>query len=162
VIRGVLVLGWVGIALFVVTAIGGYQVATEETAQRHLMLSLFPCGVLLLTDLCVLIYVAAVLRLVRRTAEELALSGDWLAGQRAAVRGTAALAAAGIVSLTFVFGSGFPAYAQRWPMWLHHAGAIVAMILQVAFLMRAAPALKRGERRLVELGAAVEARAASG
>jgi len=162
VIRAVLVLGWVGIALFVATAIGGYHVASEESAQQHLMLSLFPCGALLLTDLCVVIYVTAVLRLVRRTAAELGLSADWLTGQRAALRGTSTLGVAGIVTLGFVFGSGFPAYVQRWPVWMHHAGAILAMVLQVAFLLRAGPALRRGEAHLAKLGATVEAQAAGG
>ena len=161
-IRAVLVLGWIGIALFVATGIGGYHVASEEGAQQHLTLSLFPCGALMLTDLCVLIYVTAVLRMVRRTAGELGLSADWLAGQRAALRGTSVLAAAAIVALGFVFGSGFPTYVEQWPVWTHHAGAVVALVLQVAFLLRAAPALKRGEAHLARLGATVEAQAAGG
>lgn len=158
-IRAVLVVGWIGMVLLLWTAVTGYQVAGEDAAQQHLVLALFPSGALLFADLCLLIYLGGTLRLVRRTAAELALGAEWRAEQRRLSRGLVWWAAAAALALVVLFASGFPLYTQTWPAWVHHAGFALTAVLHAIVLLLAGPALRRGEARLAALG---EAAAAAG
>jgi hypothetical protein len=158
VIRAILLVGWVGLALLVATAAGGGRLAGNEGAiQGHLALALFPAATLHFANLCVLVSVGASGRLVRRTTAELGLGADWSLERRGALRESCLWAAAGALAVVFLFGSGFPVYVAWWPRWVHVAGAATAFLLQLGFLLRTAPALRRSEARLKELGAAAEA-----
>ena len=156
-IRAVLVVGWVGLLLLLATGVTGYQVASEEAAQHHLTLSLFPTGALLFADLCVVVYLLGTLLLVRRTAAALALPADWAAEQRRLMRAAAVWPAAGALALATLFGSGFPVYASAWPAWVHHSAFFFVAVLHLLFLLRGGKALREGERRLAAFAAAVEA-----
>lgn len=156
-IRAVVVVGWIGLLLLLAAGVTGYAVASEPAAQRHLTFALFPTGTLLFADFCVLIYLAGTLRIVRRTAAELALPADWLAERKRLVRSVALWPLLGIAALVFLFGSGFPVFVKSWPPWTHHAAFAAAALLHVVFLLRAGRALRRGEARLAAFGAAAEA-----
>ena len=155
-IRAVVVVGWIGLLLLLVAAATGYRIVDEPSAQSHLTLALFPTGTLLFADLCVLVYFVATLRIVRRTAAELAMSADWLAERRRLVRSVALWPLLGIAALGLLFGSGFPVCVKSWPTWIHHAAFAAAALLHVVFLLQAGRALRRGEARLAAFGAAVE------
>lgn len=159
-IRAVVVVGWIGLLLLLATAAMGYRVADEPAAQSHLTLALFPTGMLLFADFCVLIYLTGTLRIVRRTATELALLTDWLAERRRLVRSVALWPLLGIAALVFLFASGFPVFVKSWPAWTHHAAFAAAALLHVVFLLQAGRALRRGEARLAAFGTAAEAAAA--
>jgi hypothetical protein len=143
--------------LLLAAGVLGYQVSTEESAQRHLVLALFPTGVLLFANLCVLVYLQGTRRMVRRTAAELRLPPDWAHDHgRLARAGTSwAVAAAGAVVL--LFASGFPAYSRFWPLWLHHGAFLLTAVLELLFLLLGGRALRQGEDRIAAFAAAVEA-----
>ncbi len=161
-IRGVLVVGWLGLALLLLTAASGYQVASEPTAQRHLVLALFPTAALLFADLCVLVYVAGTRRLVRRAAAELRLPADWWREQRRVAREAALWPSAAVLALAALFASGFAAYTASGydsapPVWAHHGLFVATALLELLFLLRGGRSLRRCEAHLAAFGAAVEA-----
>ena len=160
-IKAIVVVGWLGVALLLVAALTGYRVAGEADTQLHLTLALFPTAALLFADLCLLIYLPATLRLVRRTAAELALPAHWFAEHRRMVIATAIWPAAGAAALIALFGSGYPVFVHTWPRWVHHALFAAVGVLHVVALVRAGRALRQGEARLAAFGAAAEAYAGS-
>ena len=155
-IKAIVVVGWLGLLLLLVTAFTGYRIAGEADTQQHLTLALFPTGALLFADLCLLIYLPLTLRLVRRTAAELALSAHWLDEHRRMVLGTSIWPAAGAAALVALFGSGFPVFVHTWPRWVHHALFAAVALLHIVALLRATRALREGEARLVALGETME------
>ena len=155
-IRAVVVVGWLGIVLLLATAYTGYLIAEEADTQQHLTVALFPTGALLFADLCILVYLHATLRLVRRTAAERGLPPHWLADHRRMVVATSFWPAAGAVGLMALFGSGYPVFVKSWPSWVHHAAFVVVAVLHVVFLVLARRALREGEARLAAFGDAVE------
>lgn len=167
-IKAIVVVGWLGVALLLVAAFAGYRIAGEADTQQHLTLALFPTGALLFADLCLLIYLPATLRLVRRTAAELSLAPQWfpghhrlLADHRRMVMRTAIWPLAGAVALVALFGSGYPVFVHTWPRWVHHALFAAAGVLHVVTLVLAGRALRDGEARLAAFGVAAEASAGS-
>lgn len=160
-IKAIVVVGWLGVALLLVAAIAGYRIADETDTQQHLTLALFPTGALLFADLCLLIYLPATLRVVRRTAAELSLAPHWLAEHRLMVMRTAIWPLAGAVALVALFGSGYPVFVHTWPRSVHHALFAACGLLHVVTLALAGRALRDGEARLAAFGAAAEASAGS-
>lgn len=155
-IKAIVFVGWLGVALLLAAAFTGYRVAGEADTQLHLTLALFPTAALLFADLCLLIYLPATLRLVRRTAAELELAPQWLAEHRRMVARTAIWPLAGAIALVALFGSGYPVFVHTWPRWLHHALFAAVGVLHVLALVRAGRALREGEARLAAFGAAAE------
>jgi hypothetical protein len=157
VIRAIFAVGWVGLLLLAATAANGYRLVGENTAQQHLTLALFPTATLIFSNLCVLVYVPGTLRVVRRTAEELRLPMDWTEGHRRLVRAAWLWPAAAALATVFLFTSGFTAYTQAWPRWIHHAGVFLTTLVQLGFLLHGARSLRAGEARLADFAAAAEA-----
>jgi len=167
-IKAIVVVGWLGVALLLVAALAGYRIADEADTQQHLTLALFPTGALLFADLCLLIYLPATLRVVRRTAAELALAPHgfadhdrMLAEHRRMVMRTAIWPLAGAVALVALFGSGYPVFVHSWPRWVHHGLFAAVGVVHVVMLVLAGRALRDGEARLAAFGAAAEASAGS-
>jgi len=160
-IKAIVFVGWLGVALLLVAAFTGYRVAGEADTQLHLTLALFPTAALLFADLCLLIYLPATLRLVRRTAAELSLPAHWLAEHRRMVIATAIWPLAAAAALIALFGSGYPVFVHSWPLWVHHALFAAVGLLHVMTLVLAGRALRAGEARLAAFGAAAEARTGS-
>jgi hypothetical protein len=156
VIRAILVVGWLGLLLLGATAANGYRLVGEDTARQHLTLALFPTATLLFANLCVLVYVLGTLRLVRRTAAELRLAGDWAREQRRLASAAWVWPAAAALATVLVFVSGFAAYSGAWPRWVHHAGFGAATLVQLGFLLHGGRSLRAGEARLGAFAAAVE------
>ena len=155
-IKAIVLVGWLGVALLLVAAFTGYRVTGEAHTQLHLTLALFPTAALLFADLCLLIYLPATLRLVRRTAAELSLPAHWLTEHRRMVMRTAIWPLAGAIALVALFGSGYPVFVHTWPRWVHHALFAAAGVLHAVTLVLAGRALRAGEARLAAFGAAAE------
>jgi divalent metal cation (Fe/Co/Zn/Cd) transporter len=156
-IRAILVVGWIGLLLLGAAAWLGYQVMDEPTAERHLVVALFPTGALLFANLCVLIYLRGTRRLVRRTTAELGLGGEWPAEQDALARTGMLWAMAAALALGSLFGSGFPVFTRMWPAWVHHGLFALVVAMQALFLLRGGHLLRHGERRLAAFASAVDA-----
>ena len=155
-IRAILVVGWVGLALLLATGATGYRVSDAESAQGHLVGSLFAAAALFFVDLCLVVYLQGTRLLVRRTVAELSMPSRWQAEHGPlALRGTlAALLAA--LALGATFAAGFPTYAGSLDRWVHHALAGLAAVLQLGALLVGARVLRRGEAQLAALGREVE------
>ena len=155
-IRAIVVVGWVGLVLFLATGAAGYRVADVEGAQRHLVAALFATGPLFFVDLCLVAYLQGTRLLVRRTVAELALEARWTVEHAPlARRGTFAGVVAALL-LAATFGVGFPTYAGSVPPWVHHALAGAAALVQVVALVVGGRVLRRGEEQLAALGRTVE------
>src|SRR5438270_11652990 len=134
-IRAILVVGWLGMLLLAAAAASGYSAHDAASAQQHLVASLFPCAALLFADLCLLVYLPGTVRLVRRTARELGLGAEWKREQARLARGPAWLAAAAVIVMVALFGTGFPVYTGQWPSWIHHLMFFAMALLQLALLL---------------------------
>jgi hypothetical protein len=151
------VVGWVGIGLLLWTAVTGYRVVDDQTAQAHLMASLFGTAALMFADLCLVVYLQGIRRMVRRTAAEMGLGGHWLADYaRLARRGTWAVTLA-VTAVMATFGVGFSTYTGRLDGRVHHGLAIASFLLQIVALLVGARVLRRSEEGLVAFGQEVEA-----
>lgn len=161
-IRAVLVVGWLALALLASSALTGLAVAhdgegyDDATAQRHMIVSLFASGALLLSSLTVATYLLATRRMTRRAARELG-RGAATAGRHGApaIRG-ALWAAAAAVPVLVVFLSGFPVYSELLPRWVHQALAAATAVLQTLFLVLGGRALAEAERILAAFAEEVE------
>ena len=156
-IRAVLVVGWLALLLLAAAGVTGFLTGEDDaTAQRHMIVSLFATGALLLADLTVASYLLATRRLVRRAVRELGRGGAAAAGHGAlAIRG-ALWAAAAALPLLLAFGSGFPTFSELWPAWIHQVAAAATALLQVLFLLLGGRALVGAERRLAAFAEEVE------
>lgn len=155
-IRAIVVVGWLGLAILLVAAYGGYRVVDEESAQGHLTISIFAAGALLFVDLCLLVYLLGTQRLVRRAVAELAVAGSWVVERRLLTRRGAVLAALAGAAVGGTFGLGFPTFTRALEPWVHHLAAALAVALQTATLVVGAAVLRRGEAQLAALGEVVE------
>jgi hypothetical protein len=155
-IRAILLVGWLGMLLLLVTGLEGYRVVDDDTARRHLMTSIFTTGALLFVDVCLLVYLLGTQRMVRRTAAELALAGSWAADRLPLTRRGALLGGLAAAAIGTTFGLGFPTFTGVVDAWVHHGVAAAAAVLQVATLLVGAAVLRRGEAQLVDLGKAAE------
>lgn len=155
-IRAVLVLGWLALLLLGAAGATGFGTRDDETAQQHMVLSLFATAALLLADLCVGTYLLATRRMVRRAASELGHApAVTVAHGRLAARGAAWAAVAG-VPLLVAFGSGFPTFGETWPLWIHQAAVAATAVLQPLFLVFGGRALRAAEDRLAAFAEDVE------
>ena len=156
-IRAVLVVGWLALLLLAAAGATGFATGGDDaSAQRHMVVSLFATGALLLANLCVAVYLLATRRLVRRAVRELARSPEIaFAHGRLALRGALWAAAAAAVLLV-AFGSGFPTFAELWPLWVHRGAVAATAVLQPLFLVLGGRALGAAERRLAAFAEEVE------
>ncbi len=149
--RSLLVVGWLGTALLLITAVLGFRLEGADSLAPHLLGGLVACLLVLFSHSWILFYLVGTgkaikeavaehgldAELVERTKQFKALSYPWLM--------TATL----LTMAAFILGGGVA--TRVLPVWIHHGLFWIALAAQLRALAREHEALGGNERLLAEV-----------
>ncbi|HVR10924.1 MAG TPA: hypothetical protein VMW75_22975 [Thermoanaerobaculia bacterium] len=161
--RALLVLGLLGTAGLIATAVLGYGVspgASDAQVRGHVLLSLAAAMVLMFSHTWIVLYLLATGKVISRVARERGIAEELLEqARRLRLRAIPwLLAALAAVAATFLTGGA--ALSAAVPAWVHHALFYLTLVLQGGAMVAERRVLAEHERLAAELGRRLRADAA--
>jgi hypothetical protein len=161
--RALLVLGLLGTAGLIATAVLGYGVvsgATDAQVRGHVLLGLAAALVLMFSHTWIVLYLLATGKVISRVVQEQGFAEELLEqARRLRLRAIPwLLAALAAVAATFLTGGA--ALAGAVPAWVHHVLFFLTLLLQGSAMVAERRVLAEHERLAAELGRRMRADAA--
>lgn len=154
--RALIFVGVFAVAAFVAAGALGFEATDRGNLRLHLLVGFVSVLLLLLSQVWILIFLAASGRAVRRTVALAGLDPALTAESRARLRRLAPWLASAVLLTVATFAVGPQMAGGRAPRWLHAGLAAAALAAQVSALVLERRELGAHALRLAELARTVE------
>jgi hypothetical protein len=161
--RALLVLGLVGTAGLIATAVLGHGVvsgAAEAQVRGHVLLGLAASLVLMFSHTWIVLYLLATGKVISRVVQERGFSEELLEPARRLRLRTIPWLVAALAAVAATFLTGGAVLSGSAPGWVHHALFVLTLLLQGSAMVAERRVLAEHERLALLLGRRMRADAA--